>query len=333
MRLFRSVFIVCAVWLLTAQPSVANAGENYDPLKIDAASVPEPIDLTVHDATRDRDIPIRVYLPAAHDVAPVVLFSHGLGGSRAGSAFLGRHWAGRGYVAVFTQHPGSDEALWKDEPIGRRMEALSQAASLANFLLRVRDVPAVLDQLAVWNADAKHPLRGRLDLKKVGMSGHSFGAITTQAVSGETFPLSGQRLTDPRIRAAIVMSPSTPHSGRASKAFGNVKIPWLLMTGTKDLSPVGGIDMASRLGVYPALQGASKYEVVLHNAEHSVFIEHALPGDSQARNPNHRRVILALSTAFWDAYLRDDKEALAWLNSEKPRQLMEPEDKWQFQVQ
>lgn len=29
-----------------------------------------------------------------------------------------------------------------------------------------------------------------------------------------------------------------------------------------------------------------------------------LPFDKQTRNPNHHRVILALSTAFWDAFLR-----------------------------
>ena len=32
--------------------------------------------------------------------APVVLFSHGLGGSREGSVYLGEHWAARGYVAL-----------------------------------------------------------------------------------------------------------------------------------------------------------------------------------------------------------------------------------------
>ena len=60
------------------------------------------------------DDPIRVYLPAAGTPAPVVLFSHGLGGSREGNAFMGRHWAQRGYVAVFLQHPGSDDGVWMD---------------------------------------------------------------------------------------------------------------------------------------------------------------------------------------------------------------------------
>lgn len=43
------------------------------------------------------------------------MFSHGLGGSRSGSAFLGEHWAARSYVAVSLQHPGSDDSVWKSE--------------------------------------------------------------------------------------------------------------------------------------------------------------------------------------------------------------------------
>ena len=283
----------------------------------------------VNDSARHRDIPIRVYLPSSSAPAPVVLFSHGLGGSRAGSSFLGEHWAGRGYVTVFLQHPGSDDSVWKNQPGEQRMVALKKAASLDNFLLRVRDVPAVLNQLELWNSAKNHQLFGRLDVTRIGMSGHSFGAVTTEAVSGETLPASGQKFTDPRIKAAVVFSPSAPELGDPAKAFGAVKIPWLLMTGTKDVSPIGHADMRSRLAVYPALRGAPKYEVVLNNAEHSVFTDRALPGDQEPRNPNHHRAILAISTAFWDAYLRKNPDARAWLDGPGPRSILEPDDRWQ----
>jgi predicted dienelactone hydrolase len=207
---------------------------------------------------------------------------------------------------------------------------MNRAASLDNFLLRVADVPAVLNQLEVWNTDKASPLAGRMNLKKVGMSGHSFGAVTTEAVSGEALPTGGQRFTDARITAAIAFSPSSPKAGSAAKAFGAVKIPWMLMTGTKDVAPIGHETVRSRLAVYPNLKLAPKYELVLNNAEHSVFTDRALPGDREPRNPNHHRVILALSTAFWDAYLKDDAAARAWLNSNRPRAVMEPADRWQF---
>ena len=321
---------VRALLLLLSLAAVEACAGNYDPLAVDQAFHPSHVDLTVHDAARNRDIPVRVYLPANTTPAPVVLFSHGLGGSRTGSVFLGEHWAARGYVAVFLQHPGSDDSIWKDEPVRERMRAMTRAASLDNFLLRVQDVPAVLNQLEIGNAAKTNGLAGRLDLKKVGMSGHSFGAVTTEAVSGETLPVGGQTFTDPRITAAIAFSPSSPKTGSAAKAFGSVQIPWMLMTGTKDVAPIGDADMASRLAVYPALHGAPKYEVVLHNAEHSVFTDRALPGDREPRNPNHHRVMLALSTAFWDAYLRGDARALAWLNGPGPRLVMELDDRWQF---
>ncbi|MDZ7618277.1 MAG: dienelactone hydrolase, partial [Patescibacteria group bacterium] len=166
------------------------------------------------------------------------------------------------------------------------------------------------------------------DLAKVGMSGHSFGAITTQAVSGQRGGGGWLAATDARIKAAVVMSPSGSRQGEsAEQAFGQVTIPWLLMTGTRDLSPIGGIDMASRLAVYPALPPGGKYELVLHEAEHSAFSERAAP--RAKRNRNHHRVILALSTAFWDAYLREDPAARAWLDGTGPATVLEEDDRWQ----
>jgi predicted dienelactone hydrolase len=314
----------------TLLPALTGAAQNYSPLTADLTALPPVVDLTVHDADRQRDIPIRIYLPTNATPEPVVLFSHGLGGNREGSRFLGEHWAARGYVAVFLQHPGSDDSIWKGKSIKEMMADMERAASAKNLLLRLQDVPAVLDQLEIWDAAKNHPLAGRMNLKKIGMSGHSFGAVTTQGVSGETLAGSGQRFTDARISAAIVFSPSPPKFGSAARSFGAVKIPWLLMTGTKDVAPIGDTSVRSRLTVYPHLKGAPKYEVVLHNAEHSVFTDRPLPGDKEPRNPNHHRVILALSTAFWDAYLRGDAAALAWLNSDQPRSLMEAEDRWQF---
>ena len=62
----------------------------------------------------------------------------------------------RGFAVVFVQHPGSDESVWKDLAAGGRLGALREAASAKNFALRVKDIPAVLDQLARWNAEAGH---------------------------------------------------------------------------------------------------------------------------------------------------------------------------------
>ena len=329
MRRALTALFVATVTAATAPPGIANRQEAraaYDPLAV-GAERPARLEFVVRDAARSREIPILVYLPTATSPAPVLIFSHGLGGSREMGAFLGEHWARRGYVAVFLQHPGSDVDVWQGQPRGQGMASLGSAASAQNFLLRVRDVPAVLDQLARWQLASGHDLRGRLDMARIGMSGHSFGAITTQAVSGQTFP-AGIVAADPRIKAALPMSPSTPQRGSASSAFAAVKIPWLVMTGTLDSSPIGNASPASRREVFAALPPPSKYELVLDGAEHSAFTDRALPGDKAPRNPNHHRAILALSTAFWDAYLRADGAARTWLDGDGPRTVLQPRDLW-----
>ena len=318
MRYNKNLLIVLAITGTLLNGSAAAQDKNV-----------ETIDLVVNDAARDRVIPILVYLPEQKQAAPVVLFSHGLGGSRSGSPYLGQHWAAHGYVVVYIQHPGSDDSVWEDEPALGRMTAMKEAANAGNFQLRVKDVSAVLDQLGRWNAETGHALAGRMDLERVGMSGHSFGAVTTQAVSGQSF-FGKAAFTDGRIKAAIMFSPSSPRRGSAQRAFGSVKIPWMLMTGTNDIAPIGNADLKSRLGVFPALPPGGKYEVVLDGAEHSAFTDRALPGDTRPRNPNHHRVILALGTAFWDAYLRGDANAKAWLDGDGPHSVLEKQDQWQL---
>lgn len=313
----------------------APAAAVYDPLAVEGAQALEPLDLEAEDVERERTLPLRVWLPpvdegAAPTPAPVVLFSHGLGGSREGNPYLGRHWAARGYAVVFVQHPGSDAAVWRDVPRRDRMRALQAAASAEQYLARVADIPAVLDALEIWNADGEHPLHGRFDLERVGMSGHSFGAVTTQAVSGQAARGIGQHSTDPRIDAAVAMSPSTPARGAASVAFGSVAVPWLLMTGTHDDSPIGDTTPESRREVYPHLPSTiDRFELVLDGAEHSAFGDRALPDDDRPRNPNHHRAVLALSTAFWDAYLGEEDDARAWLHGDGPRGVLEEADLWQ----
>jgi hypothetical protein len=102
------------------------------------------------------------------------------------------------------------------------------------------------------------------------------------------------------------------------------------MTGTKDTAPIGGQTVESRLQVYPLFPDFARYELVLHDAEHSAFTERPLPGESGRRNPNHHRAILAISTAFWDAYLRGDPAARGWLHGSGARAILEAKDRWQF---
>ena len=136
------------------------------------------------DKARDRDVPVKLYFPkTGAGPFPVIIFSHGLGGSRDGYEYLGRHWASYGYVSVHLQHLGSDTAVWKGQ--ARPMEAMRQSIKdPRNSVNRPLDVRFGIDQMEKMNRD-KGPLQGRLDLERIGMAGHSFGAWTTLAVIGE----------------------------------------------------------------------------------------------------------------------------------------------------
>lgn len=68
--------------------------------------------------------------------------------------------------------------------------------------------------------------------------------------------------------------------------------------------------------------------MVLFGAGHSAFTERALPGDTEPRNPNRHRVILALGTAFRDACLRGDASAGKWLDGDGPKFVLEKGDRW-----
>jgi hypothetical protein len=128
------------------------------------------------------------------------------------------------------------------------------------------------------------------------------------------------------------MSPNRPQNRllSAERAFSEVRIPWLLMTGTKDDSPIGDTTPESRLEVFPALPPGDKFELVLKDGNHYAFTERSDGGIKTERNPRHWNTILALSTAFWDAYLRDDEAAKRWLVGNDARSVLSPGDRWQM---
>lgn len=294
----------------------------YDPLKVSEDEVVSKA-YNVEDAARDRVIPLRVYFPSGADPAPVVIFSHGLGGSCDNNPYLGNHWAKRGYAVIFVQHPGSDESVWKDVPAKDRMAALKSAASLKAYRDRVNDVPVAIDALGVWNVEEEHALFGRLDLEHIGMSGHSFGAKTTQAMAGEK--LGGGRLSfvEKRIDAAVMMSPSGTNFGDPVAVFSEITIPCLLMTGTLDTSSIGGTSAKARLEVFPYV-GGSAWQVVFDGARHSDFGQRV----GRREGEFHQR-ILALTTAFWDTHLKADEEAEKWLDGEGAIGILEEKDLWE----
>ena len=281
------------------------------------------------DARRsDRVVPVKLYIPASDKPCPVVIFSHGLGGTREGYEFLGRFWASHGYLSVHLQHAGSDDQVWKDVPLKERMEAMRRAATqpLA-AVARPADVRFAIDTVLRLCDEPGSPLHRLPDEKKIGMAGHSFGAWTTLVSGGQTLVGMGGKSTtyaDARIRALIPMSAAVPRDPETWKrSYATVKLPAMHMTGTLDDSPITTTTPADRLKPFefcpgPAQGGGEQYLLNFDRGDHMIFAGRyaaALAKTPRELAERYHQHIRIATLAFLDAHLRGDGEALRWLQS------------------
>ncbi len=268
------------------------------------------------DASRDRVVPVKIYSPqSGSGPFPIIIFSHGLGGTREGYEYLGQCWASHGYVSVHLQHEGSDNAVWKDAGLGQRMSAMKRAAGQPrNAIDRVKDVSFALDQLTQLN-QTNATWRGKLDLTRVGVAGHSFGAYTTLASAGANYSALAAGSADARIRAAIPMSAPVPaNKARLDDAYAGVKVPCLHMTGTEDNSPIGETKAVERRLPFDHCRNSDQFLITFTGGDHAIFggRERKLGG---VNDTEFQRLIGQSSLAFWDAYLRADANAMEWLTT------------------
>lgn len=289
------------------------------------------------DASRQRTLPLRLRLPDGSGPVPLVLFSHGLGGSVEAGAEWANAWAEAGIATLHLQHPGSDtEVLRQGGP-----RALQKAASAEQLEARARDVRFVLDELARRQA-AGEPAVARLRLDAVGVAGHSFGGHTTLAVAGQGYGRGGRSgpapWIDPRPRAFAAFSPSPPARGEGG--FGGITRPVLCLTGSLDTDPFAkpGSERATRgdyrRQVFDALPSGRKAELWLDGADHGTFSGNAKgqrgarprPDPAVAQAERHHALIRATSTDWWRAHLLDDADARQRL-SQAPAGLG-PQDAW-----
>eukprot|EP01138_Halocafeteria_seosinensis_P006409 gb/GECG01006552.1/.p1 GENE.gb/GECG01006552.1/~~gb/GECG01006552.1/.p1 ORF type:complete len:325 (+),score=21.38 gb/GECG01006552.1/:1-975(+) len=275
----------------------------------------------LHDAARNRDVPITVYYPLDRTGAkfPVIIWSHGHGGSRDGSAFLHRYHASHGYIVVGVQHLGTDTSVWQGQ-VGDPLEiirnsSISREATLARF----KDIPFVLDSLPTWAI--RNPEAGnRMNLQVIGMSGHSFGALTTQVMAGQSIGRGGRFMPsqkENRFRAGIAYSPSLPAFlvDNPAPFVGTISLPMLYMTGTADSSPRTQQDYTSRMKVYEHCNAQDQYLLVLNGGDHMVFSDRRPYRGIPPTRDTHERIIKLSSLAFWDAFLKNSDAALYWLRS------------------
>lgn len=289
-------------------------------------------------------MPVKIYVPKLVDhPLPVVIFSHGLGGSREAAGYLGEFWAEHGYIGVFIQHPGSDESFWK--PSIAAGGPMTRAALLPKFkqqlkdpnnaIDRTQDVHFVIDRLTSLNQNPGE-LSGKLDLNSIAIAGHSFGSWTALAASGQTFITpTGRKVesSDPRIKAAIYLSPAISNkSADLDVSYGGIKIPGMHFTGTKDDSPVNDTKAEDRRIAYDHIKKSDQYLVILTGADHMMFgagRRRLAPG----HNDEQQHALVAnVSTKFLDAYLKHDQTALNWLRGSGAKDELSGQGTYEFRI-
>lgn len=275
------------------------------------------VDEVWHDAARNRDVPVLLYLPTnAAKPTSTIIVSHGLGDTRFAMSYACTAWAADGFVVVALQHIGSDDSIWKGIPPGRRFGAIYRAATQEQFLLRCGDVRFAMDELAK-RTNRRGNLAGRIDLDHLGLAGHSFGALTAQAMIGEHYApdnVNLLNLTDDRIKAAILMSPGIEGVVDASTAFANVHVPTFHFTGTADVvTGLGNTTAKQRRLPFDRMVGSDRYLMIFERGDHMVFSGHRPPGIDDARYDRIQAATARLSTPFWELTLRGDPTAAARL--------------------
>ncbi|HTJ75475.1 MAG TPA: hypothetical protein VL337_08925 [Acidimicrobiales bacterium] len=134
-----------------------------------------------------RTLPTTIAVPDGPGPFPLIMFSHGFGGSGQGSADLLRAIASAGYVVAAPDFPVTSEGV----PGGPERGVDAPEAQPA-------DVRFVIDQLL---AD---PLAARIDPHRIGAAGHSMGAGITMGVAFNTC------CRDERIGAGVLMAVDPP---------------------------------------------------------------------------------------------------------------------------
>jgi predicted dienelactone hydrolase len=273
------------------------------------------MDFPLRDADRNRDIPLKAYLPEGDGPFPVILFSHGAGGSKDGYAYLAHYWAKHGYVCLNPTHLGSDTGqLELGRPLKNLVAVKTMVEDPAQFEARVGDIRYIINQLPTL-ATQLPGMDGKLDTAHVGVAGHSFGAATALAVAGAKVNQPGGQVRDyrdPRPVSFIAMSPQGPDRGLFEDgAWAQIDRPVFVITGTLDRG-LDGSPWTERRKVFEGLPPGDKVLAVFRGATHLDF------ADILEKTDLDRRVE-RMTLAWWDYTLKGQAQSKAALLGSLPQ--------------
>jgi len=304
--------------------SVSKFGSQFTTPTVYATETPdstvaafEVVDLDWLDRSRNRSVPVRLYLPKEPQgkVVPLVIFSHGIGGSRKGYSYLGSYWASHGYASMHVQHVGSDRSLWRGN-VFELVPRLQNAAQDNEAIERVRDLHFALDTVLSGEYGT------RIDPAHIVAAGHSYGANTVLLAAGARVVRNGTLIhyRDERITAAILLS-APPFYGDTDMAsiLAGVQIPTLHITCTDDTISIPGYESpaSDRLKVFEAIGSPQKTLVMFEGGSHSIFTDRPVTG-GVALNPQIKGATQTLSLAFLHRISAGENgEIAAWQKENK----------------
>lgn len=305
-----AVLLICSIG--AALPSNEAIGQTA--LETGERTTIRGLDLDWFDRVRGRKVPARLYWPAhASKPVPLIVFSHGLGGSRAGYTYLAARWAAHGIASLHVQHAGSDSALWSGNPLGI-VDRLQTAAGDHEAAARAGDLRFALDQIL----SSSSPYARSIDSQRIVAAGHSYGANTSLLAVGARVVRDGRWLDfrDRRYKAAMVISaPQFYGETDLTGVLAHVAVPTLHITATQDVIKIPGFYSAAgdRIAIFNAVSNPRKVLAVFRGGSHSIFTDRPLTG-GPGLNPMVKDATADLTLAFLDYAFAGDASGIKQWN-------------------
>lgn len=262
----------------------------------------------------DRDISLRVSYPSGTGgLYPLVVLSHG-GGCAGGSySVVGDHWASHGYVVIEPTHPDSVSTGFDMAAVDpRRMEGIIRQ--------RVSDMSVILDGLPTIESQVSN-LIGKIDVDRVVAAGHSMGGATALLATGMVLenPFSKQRVEsgETRYDALLLLSEPGHNPTLPDEPWRAVSLPTFVYTGTNDYGSEsrGNSNIPFEYAIVndPAGSSVPKHHLWIDDVDH--FVGGAWCKIQDSYDQEAVSILRGVSTAFLDAYAKQDVMAVQFLQS------------------
>jgi len=265
-----------------------------------------PAGESAKDATLDETLgAVRDAEPARDEAPlPIIVWSHGAGSDYPyAHPYYATHLASHGFVVVAPQHPGNNN----NNAECQTGTGCTPAGMTDSYLNRTADLVFTVAEISKVNDDQSSPFYQILDMKRVGISGYSFGGNTTVRLS-ETPP--GEPFS-----AALTIAPCTKE---AVEPPDKVTMPLLITVGDKDTRCVSSFDKTFFEGISDSLP---HFLLVFPSADHPTFAQKCpLPfpdlycGKDNLDLEKAHHFINLYSTAFFKTYLAGETGYSAYLD-------------------